>query len=47
MHSFFTEIAISSPMVWFYGEMGTVFMIAFLLLGLFGLRVWDGFNDCD
>lgn len=38
-----TEIAISSPLVWWYGEMDTFFMFAFLLLCLHGLKMWDEF----
>lgn len=41
------DIAISEPMIWFYGEMDTVFALALLLLALYGLRVWDSFQNYD
>lgn len=38
-------IACSPLALWWYGEMDTVFALAFLLLALYALWVWDSYKD--
>lgn len=42
-----TKIAISEPVMWWYGEMDTVFALALVLLVIYGLQVWDSYRNYD